>query len=267
MLIDALEDYRLKIKEKHRFLSSLYSQYQKSGDVELLKDIERVKKEIAHLGFKLKLSLLEHLEEFKLMKKYYPQLLAEYAQDAYIGRYVRKRLWLLELAPLNERSALAAFNQVKEMRATLKKARAYLKLHSLKQFEERFPFLKGAKDREQAFKMLEEMDKRLILDGWRVIISSPLITAAVARYALLIQEFMKKRDGTRYLTKKRFFDKKIKKYSSLLTQVLLANPSYLRELQRKPPSPFLKRFVSQLRSVRVNERQWLREMAKRLESA
>ena len=295
MLVDYLEESAAYLRDRKQRLKKLDSQYRRIYDHDIKKEMALLRREIARKTSEINYELLLNLEEFHALYKYYPELLQVYMEDEYIGKILSRKAWLLDYKQLPPEQAAAKLAQLRDWRAQLKDAKHFLRRWTgtvdSKAIIATFPILRGhlsgVLDKIEATKAIEEADKVLLKEGWLLLIGDSLIQIPIAKFMakinqLLFEEMQAKADATRSIGKGTVAEtvalrklqgimKKKQHYERILTQVLLANPAYLRSLKKKKSwtsreaSGNLDKIAKSITPRSIKERVWLDLMRKKLE--
>ncbi|MBU0591987.1 hypothetical protein KKF81_05795 [Candidatus Micrarchaeota archaeon] len=294
LLIDYLEEASACLAEKSSRVQKLDSQYKKVFDRDIRREMGIVKREIRKKRAEVLNTLLLNLEEFNYLKKYFPDLLAVFMEDEYVGKILSKKSWLLDFRQVAPKEAAAKLEQLAKWRNQLKDAKKFIKKWvgkvEAKPFIATYPVLRGhlLKDMEKsdAIHIIDNVEKGLKKEGWLLLITDSLIKIPINKFITKISKFkyeelvahndFKRTMGrgtvseTAALRKLEKIKSRKEHYENILTQILLANPSYLRKLKRggnwlsKNRSSALEKFAERIVPRTVKERSWLNEMEKRL---
>jgi hypothetical protein len=295
LLIDYLEDAAEYLRKKTEKLQKLDEQYRHSYDRDLKREMGLVRQEIRKKRAEITTELLVNLEEFRYLKKYFPELLQTFMEDEYIGNVLSRKAWLLDFEQLPPQQAAAKLEQLKIFRAQLKDAKKFLKKWvgkvGARAFVATYPALKGhlKKDMEkdEVLEIIDEADKQLRREGWLLLITDSLIQIPTSKFLDKIRKFKyeemmaeaasnrAKGRGTiaeaNALRKLKKVRRRLEHYENVLKQVLLTNPSYLREIKKKKQwlsrekGGTLEKFAEKVTPHKVKERSWLNDMKKRIE--
>ncbi len=295
LLIDYLENAADYLRKRAEKLQKLDEQYRHSYDRDLKREMEGVRQEIRKKRAEITTELLVNLEEFRYLKKYFPELLQTFMEDEYIGSVLSRKAWLLDFEQLPPQQAAAKLEQLKIFRAQLKDAKKFLKKWvgkvEARPFTATYPALKGhlKKDMEkdEVLEIIGEADKQLCREGWLLLITDSLIRIPISKFLDKIRKFRyeemmaeaasnrAKGRGTiaeaNTLRKLKKVRRTLEHYENVLKQVLLTNPSYLREIKKKKQwlsrekGGALEKFAEKVTPHKVKERSWLNDMKKRIE--
>ncbi len=294
LLIEYFEEAARYLKERNEAKKRLEDQYRRAYDRDIKKEISIINKEIKKKNSEITGQILLNLDEFRYLDKYFPDLLATYMEDEDIGKVISKKAWLLRYSPLPPKEAAMRLQQLRMMRSQLKQAKKFLRRWTgtieSQAFSATFPLLRGRLrgrlEKDEVERIIDDVDKELIREGWLVLITDSLIQIPIAKFTnkLLLLQYKEveaaaglsraKGRGTRmevnaYRKYRKVMGEKAH-YEAVLMQVLLANPGYLRSLKRKGHWLSRKRkgpidkLVKNLTPHTVKERVWLDEMNKKL---
>jgi hypothetical protein len=293
LLIDYLEEATAYLRERKEKLKRLDAQFRKIYDSDLKHEMAEIRREIAKKSGEVTTELLYNLEEFRALHKYFPELLQVYMEDEYIGRIISKKAWLLDYRPLPPAEAAARLNQLREWRSQLRDAKQYLKRWvgtvDAKAFAATYPLLKGHISgdmyKSDVEAQIDKVDKILLREGWLLLISDSLIQIPIAKFMthinqLRFEEVQAKGEAVRArgrgtvaetaaLRKFQSIQKKRLHYERALTQLLLANPGFLRAAKKKKnwlsreKAGNLERIIAGITPHTIKERVWLNEMKKK----
>ncbi len=292
MLIDYLEDTATFIRTKRERLQKLEKTYNVVYDRDLKREMQQIREEIRRKSGEITTQLLFNLDEFRAIAKYFPELMQALADDPDIGSVIVKKAWLLDYASLPEKEAVARFREVVSLRSELKDAiytaRKWVGYIEPRSFVATYPLLRGyiqeRMHKDEVVEILKKVDKMLIREGWLILLSPSLISIPINKFISIITPLhreeikaisdLKKVTGkgtmgeTTAAKKLQEIHHKKKHYETILTQILLANPDYLRSLKKKKwldkKSDYLQKFVSTVTPHSIRERVWLNEMQKKL---
>lgn len=294
LLIDYLEEATDYLRQRKERLKQLDAQFRKIYDSDLKREMAEMRREIARKSGEVTTELLYNLEEFRALHKYFPELLQVYMEDEYIGKILSKKAWLLDYKPLPPQEAAGRLKQLKEWRGQLRDAKTFLKRWvgtvDAKSFAATYPLLKGhihgdmyKSDVEAA---ITQADKALLREGWLLLISDSLIEIPLAKFMSKIKQlkfdelqakgdFMRAKGRgtvaeTAALRKLQAVQRKLGHYERATTQLLLANPGYLKAAKKKKSwlsrerGGHLERIVASITPHTIKERAWLNEMRRKI---
>lgn len=276
-------------------MRKLDEQYRHIYDQDIKREMAEVRNEIAKKASEVKFELLLNLDEFRALHKYYPELLQTFMEDEHIGKIISRKAWLLDYKPLPPQQAAAKLEQLKMWRMQLRDAKQFMRRWigtvDSKAIVATYPVLRGyisgAVDKSEVLAAIAKADKLLLKEGWLLLISDSLIQIPIAKFMnkindLRYQELQAKAALARAmgtgtvpetiaLRKLEEVSKKRQHYERVLTQILLANPAYLRSLKKKKSwtsrerSSSLDKLVQGITPRSIKERVWLNQMRKKLE--
>lgn len=295
LLIEYLEEAATYLREKKMKLKKLDEQYRRIYDRDIKKEIAQTRIEIAKKSSEVTGELLYNLDEFRAIHKYFPELLQAYAEDEFIGRVIQKKAWLLDYKPLPAKAAAEKLQELKAFRAQLRDAKKFLRgwvgTVNARSFVATYPvlrgYLSGDIDKVDAVAAIKKADKILLREGWLLLISDSLIQIPIAKFMtqinnLLYEEMTSKMNYSRMqgrgtvaetaaLRKYQDVAKRRQHYEKVLTQVLLANPEYLKAMKKKKnwlareKAGNLDKLVQSITPHTIKERVWLNQMRKKLD--
>lgn len=295
LLIEYLEGAAHYLKAKRDRLEKLHKLHRKLYDRDIKREMEEIRREIAKKTTEIHDELLLNLDEFKAVRKYYPELLQAFLEDEYIGKIIAKKAWLLDFHPLPSQEAAVRLQELKAWRAQLRDAKLFIKRMvgtiDGRALSATYPvlrgYVKGEMDKHDAMDVIEELDKALLKEGWLVLLSDSLIEIPIAKFMTQVNiyriqelqaesELFKSRGRgtvaeTSALRKFQKLSARRKHYERMVKQILLSNPEYLRYLKRKKSwlsrekQGNLDRLAKEVTPHTIKERVWLDAMRKKLE--
>jgi len=294
LLIDYLEDAASYIHARRARLRQLEGEYRRSHDPDIKLEMNSVKREVARKAAEVNDELLVNLDEFRHIKKYFPDLLEVLMEDDCLGRAIGRKAWLLDFRPLQPKEALVRLADARGRRRQLREAGTFIRKWAggkIKAAElvSKYPVLKGhvkegmePDDVTAAIKSLKQSIRR---EGWLVLLNDSLIleplTKLTNELSALCYEEEKARSeyeaakgkGTMLeASKLRQLERAGKRRQHgerMLRHLLLANPSVLHSMKKKhwlskeKQTP-LQRFAASVTPRMVKERAWLDAMKKKL---
>ncbi len=293
LLIDYLEESAAYLREKRERLRKLNAIILHVYDTNLKREMAELRRDIAKKNSEVTTELLFSLTEFRALHKYFPELLAVYMEDENVGRLLSKKEWLLDYTPLPPKAAAARLAQLKEWRSQLREAKRslgkWVVTVNAKEFVRAYPvmkaYLKTDMNKADVRVEIEKVDKILLREGWLLLISDSLIQIPISKFmsqinSLAFEELQAKGEFARTkgrgtvaetaaLRKLQSIQAKRAHYERILTQVLLANPDFLRSakkrswLSREKTGNF-ERLVASITPRSIKERAWLDEMRERI---
>lgn len=295
MLVDYLEESAEYINEKMQQYQKLGKEYHKVYQKDIREEMNRLRIKIKRRRAKAREEIMERMEEFRCIKKYYPELFVTYLEDDALGPVMKKVGWLAEIKPMKPEEAAAKLNEIRMERAELRDAKIFLKKWvgkvNAKSFGATYPalkeHLKGDMDKDRVLEKIEKLQKKLRTEGWRIIASSqPLVRAMLEKLVARLQlerlelgqreaEYQdeKEKGSVREygaLLKLKQAKKKVRKTEKHIRHLLLSNPELLRILKKSNIKMYkagggLVEFASKIKAHRVDEKTWLGRMGKRIE--
>lgn len=295
LLIDYLEGAASYMKEKKERLRKLEEQYKRIYDTDLKREMADIRRDMTKKSSEITTELLYNLVEFRALSKYYPELLEVYLDDEYIGRIISKKAWLLDYKPLPADQAAAKLQQLQQWRAQLKDARGFMRRWvgtiDAKALIATYPALRGAVQgslyKDDALAAIKKADRMLLKEGWLLLIGDTLIQIPIAKFQARINQLRYDESAAKAelgramgkgtvaetvaLRKYQEVSKKKQHYERALTQLLLANPEYLKKLKKKKNwlsrerQGNLDRLVASITPRTIKERVWLDQMRKKLD--
>ncbi len=296
MLVDYLEESAEFIEKKRKKYQELGKQYHKVYQKDIREEMDRVKKKIRRRRAGVREKIMEHMGEFRCIKKYYPELFITYLEDNCLGPTIKRMEWLAEIKPINLENAVKKLDKIREKRAQLRDAKGFLKKWvgpvNAKSFGAAYPVLKGHlkgdMDKEAVAERIETLQKKFRKEGWKIIVSSPHLLGSMlerlmarlnhekleAKGAKEKYEDAKDRGSVREynaLLKMKSAKRKISRTERHMRHLLLSNPELLRAIKKssirilKERKAAFEKFVEDIHVPRLNEKNWLKEMRKRLE--
>jgi hypothetical protein len=295
LLIDYLEESAAYLREKWGALRKLENQYHRIYDPDLKLEANRIRQQIRKKEGEITTELLLNLEEFRAIHKYFPELLGAFMEDEYVGKTLSKKSWLLEFKNTPPEQAVAKLEQLKASRASLRDAKKFLKKWvgrvQARSFVATYPVLRGHMtadlDKEDALELIKKTDRALLREGWLLLITDTLIQIPLTKFMAMVNHLsyeeikakgeLQKAMGrgtvaeTTATRKLRQISRDKSHYEGVATQILLANPKYLKSLKKKKDwlsrekGNMLERFAQNVTPHSLKERTWLNEMKKRLE--
>ncbi len=297
MLVEYLDDAAKDMAEIKEKAIKIRKKYDSTSDRDLLS-------EIAMLGKKAKIkkvsiweNIYENVEEFRYMKKHFPQLFQIYAEDEAIGKLVRKKEWLADFEEIGQAEASRKMEELKNELRGIKKIKK-----ASKNWEKPFTQnmlgstwdrikdkISDKTEREELDAILEEEADSLRRKGWGIIINDPLIMKPVSAFLERLKNAIKdeqiakqKMDessgrGIYWEHKaKRDYDHAVKKRKvaeRLCKHLLLSNPQFLKKFKKqgmfwrdRDVAEFMKNFFNSISVPEINEKEWLEGMKKKIES-
>lgn len=294
LLIDYLEEAAGYLREKTERLHKLDEQYHRMIDRDIRREMSLIKKEMRQKRGEVTYELLYNLDEFRYLHKYFPELLKTFMEDEYIGKVISRKAWLLDFKQTPPKEAAAKLEQIQLWRLQLKDAKKFLRKWvgkvSARAFVATYPVLRGHLnkdgDKDEVIEIIHKVNDLLRREGWLLLISDSLIHIPASKFIGKIRTLkmeeqtatveLRKAKGrgtvmeTAALRKLEKIQMRKEHYQSVLTQILLANPEYLRAMKKKSDwlsrgaEDHIIRFAKDITPHKVKERAWLNEMNERL---
>jgi hypothetical protein len=234
------------------------------------------------------------LDEFRALRKYFPEVLQTILEDKYVGPVVSKKIWLLDFKQTPPQLATMKLEQLLQWRLELKAAKESLRgsvgTINANHLLTRFPVLRGfiSSDltKADALDAITKAEKVVLREGWLLLLSDSLIKIPITKFLGKVnqhsyEEMIAKKNLARVIGKgtvaETIAGRKLEevsrnknRYERILRQILLANPGYLRSLKQKKSwmsrekQTGLDKFVKNITPHTLKERAWLDEMKKKL---
>jgi len=294
LLIDKFQKASEAIASRKDKMNMLEGQYKQTFDRSAKQEMSMLKSEIKGILSSLRMDILVNLEEMHYIRAYFPELFSILIEDPHIGASIEGKLWLLDFKPLPPEEAAMRLQNVRMLRSELKAARkgligrpglidatAYLRQYPVLRGQ-----LKGKVRREEIRDVIKEMDRMLLKEGWLLLINDSLIEIALNKFIQKLTKLryeqaeaeakLEKSKGLGRISQaaaKREADQAggaVAHYESVIKQLLLANPGYLRSLKRstdwlsRKKRTALQKIAETITPHKVKERSWLNEMRSRL---
>jgi hypothetical protein len=295
LLIEYLEEASENLGKKRESFHKLSRQYKKFYSKDIREEMNILRKEINHAHHEINEKLYERLNELSLIKSYFPDLYNIFLEDEAIGKLMSKKNWLLDRKDVSVKKAQEDLSRIKSERAQLKEAKAFVKKWprghiDSKSIKATWPILKselkGELDKEDLLDIIAKKDKELKKSGWLTLIDESMIEQPIARFANKIRVFSKEEqekekeaiqskgkgsvkeyEASKELEAAR---SKRKKYERILRHLLLSNRKYLEMCKKKSQwgqdEVILKEIISKISLNKIDEKNWLKEMRKKLEA-
>lgn len=297
MLIEYLDDAAKDMAEIREKAQSIRKRYDSTGDRDLLSELAMLNKKAKIKKIHIWENIYENVEEFRYMKKHFPQLFQVYAEDESIGKIIRKKEWL---ADFDEMDPIEASRKIEDIKNDLRNLRKIRK--ASKNWER--PFTENMigtgwniiKDKinenteiEELQDILSDEEESLRKDGWKIIINEPLIMKPVSLFLERMKNAITEEQTSKLKMEessgrgiywehkaKREYDLAVKKRKSVercCKHLLLSNPQFLKKFKKqgmfwrdRNVAAFMKNFFDSIAVPEINEREWLTEMRKKIES-
>jgi hypothetical protein len=284
---DYLREHKIQIHKLERQFRTVYDTDLKRESTALWRDVRRKKGEIID-------QLLLNLDEFRALRKYFPEVLQTILEDKYVGPVVSKKIWLLDFKQTPSQLATMKLEQLLQWRLELKAARESLRgsvgtinaNHLLTRFPILRGFISGDLAKADVIDAITKAEKVVLREGWLLLLSDSLIKIPITKFLGKVnqhsyEEMIAKKNLARVIGKgtvaETIAGRKLEevsrnknRYERILRQILLANPGYLRSLKQKKSwmsrekQTGLDKFVKNITPHTLKERAWLDEMKKKL---
>lgn len=296
LLIEYLEDAAKYIHGRRSRLRQLEAQYRRFHDPDIKLEMNSVKNEISRKAAEVNDELLVNLDEFRHIKKYFPDLLEVLMEDDCIGRAISRKAWLLDFKPLQPKEAMARLAAARGKRKQLREAKKFLGKWAGRRIKEaelvsKYPVMKGrvkdGMELDEVLAVIKDLNHSLRHEGWLVLINDSLITGPLAKFMGDLSRLRYEEDKARSdhdeakgkgtmleATRQRQLERATRRRQHgerMLRHILLANPSFLHSMKKKDwlskekQAP-LQRFAATVTPHTVKERAWLNAMKKKLGS-
>lgn len=293
MLVDILEEAAAELKAKKEEYRKLNKQYKKFYSKDLRQEMELMKADIGKIQHKVNEHLYDNLEELGLIKRYFPDLYNVFLDDEDIGKLVKKKDWLLERK--EKKKATEKLNEIKEKRKQVREARKFLKEWpgpkiDAKSLTATWPvlkdLLKGEMEKDDVLLIINKKDKSLKKEGWLLLTNESMVQIPLNRFlkriialradeqikALSMAKAQGKGTVKEFDALKEFKEAQRKRISMerKCRHLLLASRKFLQSL--KKPKRFggrksdIELLADQISLKKINEKDWLKQMRKRLET-
>ena len=290
MILDYLEYSTTYMKEKKTTEHSLERQLKEFYSKDIREELLHLRQEIKKKQSEIIRHFYDNLEEYRLLKKHFPELFEEYFCDAYVGKLLSDKRWIIEFKPLSEEEASKRFQDIKKKRKQLREARMFLKdtpgkvdYKSLSAtWNVLKDVLKDGMEQEEALDAVRDKNVELKKEGWKVLLNDSLILLPIRR---LIQKLVEQE----VIERQKFADAEknkgkgtVAEYDALsklrkankermciymrLIHLLLCNPDFLQKLKKRPltaargPERALLGIINTINVKKVDEKKWLEEM-------
>lgn len=293
MLVDYLEEAAEQLKEKKEAFRNLNRQYKLFYSRDIREEMKLLKAEINKKNHEVNEQLYENLRELLLLKKYFPDLYEVLKDDESIGRLIKKKDWLLDRKEEKKMKAEEKLNEIRDKRVQLRDARKFLKKWprptiDAKSLIATWPILKGAikgeLDKEDVIAAIKDKNKELKRAGWLILINESMVELPLSIFLGKIKSLRSEEEEKKAKMKEAEGKGSVKEYESLkefkeaqktrikaerkCRHLLLASQGFLEKIKKnrkwKKPTD-LEKLVSQITIQKINEKEWLRDMRKRLE--
>jgi hypothetical protein len=255
LLVDYFEDAAEFLREKKEQLARLEKEYKQAYSRDVREEMDEVKKEINKKMREIADKLYENAEEVRSIKKYFPEFFETLLEEPEIGKILKNNDVIYDRLKFPQ--ADRHLQLLRESRAQLRDAIRFLEkwpgVIKEKQLTATYPILKGAikgdMESTDAIEKIKEMDKILMREGWKVIVSNEnllgqILDRYMQRLRLAKLDVMKKTEQyeqakgrgsiTEYSALKTLknAEKKVKKIEKQIRRLLLLNPDFLDAIKK-----------------------------------
>lgn len=293
LLVDYLEEVAEFLREKKEQLVRLENEYKQAYSRDVREEMDEVKKEINKKIREMTDKLYENAEEVRSIKKYFPEFFEMLLEEPEIGKVLKKNDVIYDRLKFPQ--ADRHLQLLRESRAQLRDAIRFLEkwpgIIKEKQLTATYPILKGEikgdMESTDAIEKIKEMDKILMREGWKVIVSNEnllgyILDRYVQKLKLAKLDLMKKTEQyeqakgkgsvTEYNALKalNIAKKKIKKIEKQIRRLLLLNPDFLDTMKKnrgwlaRTKKSELEKIAESITPKKIREKIWLEEMKKKL---
>ncbi len=294
MFIEELEEKAAALKRKKDELRGLHRQYRQFYSKDIRDEIAVKRAEMAKMRAEASELVWGSLRELFLIKRYFPDLYAMLLEDPGIGDVIRRREWLIDRKEEGKDAAEKQLKDIRQRRRQLREARQFVDKWPGRGLDARslvatWPALKGALEgdlhKSDALAAIDRKQEALMLEGWKVLlnasmIAKPLRKFLAAAHGLKTEESVKQLEMAKakgggsvkeYEARKEYEKAKSgrERMERICRHLLLASPVFLEAMKKelkcgKKDKGELERIVSSTSVKKINEREWLKEMRKRL---
>jgi hypothetical protein len=294
MFIDELEEKAAALRHGKEGLQDLNRQYRQFYSRDMRDEMAAKRKEIAKMRAEASELVWENLRELALIKRYFPDLYAMLLEDPGIGDVIRRRDWLVDRKEEGRDAAEKRLNDIRQRRRQLREAGKFVEKWPGGALDARslvatWPALKGAlhgeMQKSDAVAAIGRRQDELILDGWKVLLNASMIGGTLRKFlaraqGLRSEELSKQMEMSRakgkgsvkeYEAAKEYEKARAarERMDRVCRHLLLASPQFLDAVKKelrggKKDKGDLERIVASIPVRRINEKEWLSEMRKRL---
>ncbi len=296
MLVEYLDDAAKDMAEIKEKALVMRKKYDSTTDRDLLAEIATLNKKAKIKKLSIWENIYENVEEFRYMKKHFPQLFRIYAEDEAIGKFIRKKEWLADFEEISPKDASRKIeelrNEMRNIRKIKKASKNWEKPFTENMLGESWDRIKDKindrTDREELVAILDEETDSLRRKGWGIIINEPSIMKPVSLFLERLKNSIKdeqlakqKMDESNgrgvyweYKAKREYETavNKRKVAERLCKHLLLSNPQFLKKFKTqgmfwrdRDVSSFMKNFFNSISVPEINEKEWLEGMKKKIE--
>jgi hypothetical protein len=295
MLIEYLDGMSMEIGELRKRAKEIKKKYDETLDKDLRLELIGMEHKLKAKKHQLWEAIYENMDEFRFMRKHFPELFLVYAEDENIGKYLMVKEWLVDFEPVPKDKAEKMLQGLKETLKALDKAKKstvhwpHWKEHLN---EDDIQMLAGIginerTDRDEFQALVANARRDVTRQGWIVLLNEPFVIKHVNRFLdrlkqSIIEEAKAKvmvheSNGQGTLTenqarqeyRKAVHERKLSE--RLCRHLLMANPAFLRKFKSQRMiwrdtviANFMNRFLSEINPPELNEKEWVKEMKKKL---
>ncbi|MBN2477830.1 hypothetical protein JXB01_00905 [Candidatus Micrarchaeota archaeon] len=294
LLAEKLDEISERIRELKKQLEKTNKNYKKTMDRDYLDEANKIKKKINIKRKKAEEEIFENIEEFRLIKKHFPDFCGELSEDEYTGKIVKKLCWLAEFRELTSDEAIEKFNEIKIKRGEIKDLKDFLGKWSgeidSKSLTATWEFLKGKingkMEREEVLDIADRIDSQYKKEGWLVVCNPPYAKRYLKKFLEKCRISKEELDGAERNYKKSIgrgtvAESEAKKEYLRAKRRMLArkrnaekflriNPSLLASLKKtsvlfREFTPYESKIIQNIPFRKINEQKWLEQMKELLE--
>lgn len=297
MLVEYLDSASMEMQKIKETARKLYAQYDETLDRDIRNELLILQKKAAIKKRAIWATIYENLEEFRFMKKHFPQLFRVYAEDEYIGRIVSAKEWLADFREMRHLDAEDRLADIKADIRLLKELKSRLNSIEEPYTEEKlgdaWKLVEGKAsektDRHELGGVIDGELKRLRRDGWAIRLNEPFVIKHINDFLGRLKDAI----NDEVESQRRFEDsrgrgtfweykakqeldlaiKNRKRIERLTKHILVANPQFLSKFKRqhmiwrnKEVSEFMKKFMAEIDLPSINEKEWVEEMKRKIGS-
>jgi len=295
-LVEYLDNAAKEIEVMKQKVKHLREKYRETEDKDLLNEIANMYK-IANIKKRgIWETIYENIEEFRFMKKHFPRLFEVYIEDEAIGKLIRKKEWLADFVERGKTEAQEKLGELKKGIMLLKEIKHESKNwetpFASKMFGDAWQYVEGRIEkkttRDELLQIVDNEIEKLRKHGWGVILNEPFILKHLHRFfnglknAVNVESVVRRKmeqskgQGTYWEYKaKQELNSAImgrKRAERLCRHLLMANPKFLKNFKAqnmvwrdKDVAIFIKKFLDEISVPEINEKEWVKEMKKKLE--
>ncbi|MFA6530717.1 MAG: hypothetical protein WCT31_03215, partial [Candidatus Micrarchaeia archaeon] len=255
MLAEYLDNASMDMQKMKETARKLYAQYDQTLDRDVRNELVILQKKAAIKKRAIWATIYENLEEFRFMKKHFPQLFQVYAEDEYIGKIISAKEWL---ADFREMRHLDAEDRLIDLRTKINLLKALKgQLNSIaepyddKKLGDAWSLI-GEKitektDKHEITDIIDIATKKFRQDGWAIRLNEPFVIKHINDFLGRLKDAI----GEEVEAKRRFEDSKgrgtfweykakqeldlaiknRKRIERLTRHILVANPKFLAKFK------------------------------------